>query len=101
MSYSIDHYLVFKGDVAKEFCGGYCVAQALEHAIVVDADKVWHYVSDEDTHRDISGDLATDWFNRYFAETKEVPAILPDFIKSHLPAETIKEKLKQQLEAAE
>lgn len=97
MSHSIDQYLVFKDSVAKEFYGSHGRGLALEWALDSGSDRVWHYLSDEDTHTDISEDLANEWLNDWFIETGEVPAILPDFIKRHTPKDAIEEKRNQQL----
>lgn len=97
MSHSIDQYLVFKDGLATEFDGGWSRVRAWILAVEIGADKVWEYVSDEDTHRDISEDFAIQWLDNHFTSHNEVPAILPDFIKRHLPPEAIEEKRNQQL----
>ena len=97
MGYAIDTYIVFDHEKGSLFNGSHGRARALYCAVNEDAEKVWHFVTDEDTHTDISEDLAIEWLDRWVQETREVPAILPDFIKQHLPPEAIEAKRKQQL----
>lgn len=87
-----DHYRVYDGDEYRALR----VSQhdtAVEYAIECNAEKITAYSVELDSETDFSWAASLYWLK----EQPEVPAILPDFIKQHLPPEAIEAKRKQQL----
>jgi len=66
---------------------------AFEYAVENNAEKVVSIARAVGLEMDVSWVLALKWLK----EQPEVPAILPDFIKRHLPPEAIELKRNQQL----
>ena len=86
-----DHYRVYDGEDRPLKFGH--AETAFDYVIENNAERVTifnHRLSSED---DLSEFFATTWLKNQ----PEVPAILPDFIKRHLPPEAIEAKRNQQL----
>ena len=87
-----DHYRVYDGD-------GYRALRvkhhdtAIDYAIECNAEKITAYAVESGRETDYSWAAGLYWLDAQ----PEVPAILPDFIKRHLPPEAIEEKRNQQL----
>jgi len=86
-----DHYRVYDGEdkpLKLEHAD-----TALMCAIDCTAQRVFAFSYKNQAEIDISESLALKWLKGH----PEVPAILPDFIKRHIPPEAIEQKRKQQL----
>lgn len=87
------HVFPFKGR-ASVFNTGDTRARASYSAIKENANNAFLVGVNGNTRKNVSAEFAQEWLDAFVRETKELPAILPSFVKTHLPAGAI-EKAKE------